>query len=59
MPQHVRHKGLTVGVVPGDELEGLVEQQDGQRELQHHHPLIEGEGGDVEDNLGEKNKVGN
>ena len=54
MPQHVRHKRLTVGVVPGDELEGLVEQQDGQRELQHHHPLIEGEGGDVEHNLSQE-----
>ena len=56
MSQHVRHKRLTVGVVPGDELEGLVEQQDGHGELQHHHPLIEGEGGDVEHNLNVKIK---
>ena len=42
---------LTIGVVSGHELEGLVHQQHGQRELQHHDPLVQGQCGDVEHNL--------
>ena len=32
---------LTISVVPGHELEGLVTEKDGKGELQDHHPLIE------------------
>ena len=32
---------LTISVVPGNELEGLVTEKDGEGELQDHHPLIE------------------
>ena len=46
---------LTVGVVPGHELEELVEQDDGEAELQDCEPLGEGEVGDLEHVLeGEK-----
>lgn len=41
-----------VQVVPGDELEQLVQQDNGQRHLQHHHPLGEVQRGDLEDDLG-------
>ena len=42
---------LTISVVPGNELEGLVAEKDGDGELQDHHPLFEGESRNVEDNL--------
>ena len=38
-------------VVPGRELEQLVQQDDGQGDLQHHQPLGQVEGGDLEDHL--------
>ena len=36
-----RFSFLTIGVVSGHELEGLVAEKDGEGELQDHHPLIE------------------
>ena len=39
---------LTIGVVPRDELEQLVEEDDWQRELHHGHPLLERQRGDLE-----------
>lgn len=41
-----------VHVVAGGILEQLVQQDDGQRDLQHHHPLGGVQGGDLEDDLG-------
>lgn len=40
-----------VQVVPGKKLEQLVQQDDGQRDLQHHHPLGRIQRGDLEDDL--------
>jgi len=34
-------KLLHISVVPGNELEGLVTEKDGQGELEDNHPLIE------------------
>lgn len=42
---------LTVYVVPGQVLEGLIEQDDRQRYLEHHHPLVPAQGGDLENEL--------
>ena len=42
---------LTVGVVAGHELEGLVQQDDGQRELHDGHPLSHGQRRDLEHGL--------
>lgn len=42
---------LTISVVPGNKLEGLVHEQHGQGELEHNDPLVKRQGGDVEDNL--------
>merc|ERR1719273_823685 len=42
-----------VGVVPGDELERLVEEQDRQGELEDRHPLGHGQRGDVEHHVQE------
>ena len=38
-------------VVPGHELEDLVQQDDGQGDLQHHHPLGGVQRRDLEDDL--------
>ena len=43
---------LTIGVVSGHKLEGLINKQNWQREFQHNHPLVKRQGGNVEDNLG-------
>ena len=40
-------------IVPGHELEDLVQQDDGQGDLQHHHPLGGVQGRDLEDDLRE------
>lgn len=40
-----------VQVVPGCILEQLVQQDDGQGDLQHHHPLGGVQRGDLEDDL--------
>lgn len=53
-----RMKSLTsecVGVVTSNPLQGLVHQDDGHRELHDDHPLVNAEGGDVEDNVEEVN----
>ena len=42
---------LTISVVPGNELEGLVHKQHGQGELEDNDPLVKRQRGDVEDNL--------
>ena len=42
---------LTISVVPGNELEGLVHKQHGQGELEDNDPLVKRQSGDVEDNL--------
>lgn len=38
-------------VVPGCELKKLVQEDDGQRDLQHHQPLRQVQRGDLEDDL--------
>lgn len=48
---------LTISVVPGNELEGLVAEKDREGELQDNHPLIEWESRNVEDNLKERERV--
>ena len=48
---------LTIRVVPGNELEELVEYDDGQRELHDSHPLLEREGSDLENVLKGKGKT--
>lgn len=40
-------------VPPGHKLKQLVQQDDGQGDLQHHHPLGRIQRGDLEDDLGE------
>lgn len=40
-----------VSVVPGDELEGLINQEHGEGELEDNHPLIEGQSRDVKNNI--------
>lgn len=49
--QHVADEGLTVRVVTGNELEGLVQEKDGQGEFEHNQPLVDGQGGDVENDI--------
>ena len=51
MKESVRLAFLTISVVPGNKLEGLVHEQHGQGELEHNDPLVKRQGGDVEDNL--------
>lgn len=41
----------SICVIPGYELEGLVHEQDGEGELEDNDPLVNGEAGDVEDNI--------
>lgn len=41
-------------VVPGGELEQLVQEDDGKGDLQHHHPLGGIQRGDLEDDLGQR-----
>lgn len=43
-----------IQVVPGRKLQQLVQQDDGEGDLQHHHPLGHVQRGDLEDDLGEK-----
>ena len=45
---------LTVGVVPGHELEQLVQENDGQREFHHRDPLCESQRSDLEHSLDKK-----
>lgn len=42
---------LTLNVVAGNKLQHLINADDGQRELQDHHPLLEGQMGQLEDHL--------
>lgn len=42
---------LTVNVVTGDELQHLINQDDGEGELQHHEPLVYAQVGQLEDHL--------
>lgn len=42
---------LTIHVIPGQILEGLVEQDDGQRHLEHHPPLLTTQWGHLENEL--------
>lgn len=42
---------LTIHVLPGQVLEGLIEQDDRQRYLEHHHPLVPTQWGHLEDEL--------
>lgn len=37
-----------VHVVPGQVLEGLIQEDDGQRNLEHHHPLAPTQWGHLE-----------
>lgn len=41
-----------VQVVPGQKLKQLIQEDDGQWDLQHHHPLGRIQRGDLEDDLG-------
>lgn len=43
--------GLPLTVVPGQVLEGLIKQDDGQRDLQHHTPLAPTQWGHLENEL--------
>lgn len=43
---------LTIHVVPGQVLEGLIKQDDRQRYLEHHYPLAPTQGGHLENKLG-------
>ncbi len=47
---------LTVGEVPGDELEELVQEDDGQRELEHGDPLVDRQRSHLEHSL-EKREI--
>lgn len=42
---------LTIHVIPGQILEGLIEQDDGQRHLEHHPPLPTTQWGHLENEL--------
>lgn len=42
---------LTIHVLPRQVLEGLIEQDDRQRYLEHHHPLVPTQWGHLEDEL--------
>lgn len=42
---------LTVQVVPGQVLEGLIKQNDRQRNLEHHHPLVATQRGHLKNEL--------
>lgn len=42
---------LTIHVIPGQVLEGLIEQDDGQRHLEHHPPLPTTQWGHLENEL--------
>lgn len=42
---------LTIHVVPGQELEGLIKQDDRQGYLEHHHPLAPTQWGHLENEL--------
>lgn len=42
---------LTLDVVAGDKLQHLINGDDGEGQLQDHHPLLEGQMGQLEDHL--------
>lgn len=44
-------RSLTIDVVPGQVLEGLIKQDDRQRNLEHHHPLAPTQWGHLENEL--------
>jgi len=48
---------LTINVVAGHELEHLINEDDGEGELQHHHPLFHVQMGQLEDHLRDSRRL--
>lgn len=42
---------LTLNIVAGEKLQDLINENDGERELQDHHPLLNGQMGQLKDHL--------
>lgn len=47
---------LTLNVVAGGELQHLINADDGEGELEDHHPLVNGQMGQLEDHLRARGK---